>query len=157
MTDKTIAPETADAFSQSEKVDAQADATGDGLFVVALREQIADWSADCLSLIDRLRELKQNWDSYGANPVDLNSIAVAKELVRSFDRITGIDCPRVAASPAGHVALSWEWQEHSRELDLEILPDGALRYSYLDEPQPNRDCEGETNNPSLIVQLLTQW
>lgn len=111
---------------------------------------------DCLSSIDRLSDLEHNWDSYGANPVDLNSIAVAKELVRSLDSV-GIDCPRVVATPAGCVVLLWQWQQHSRELDLEILPDGTLRYSYLDELQPSWDSEGEKVDPNLIVELLTQW
>lgn len=115
-----------------------------------MSEQIAD----CLDRIDRLRDLKPNWDSYGANPVDLKSIAVAKKLVGMFVEVAGIECPRVAAWSAGNVALSWEWCDYSRELDLEILPDGTLRYSYLDEHQPNRDCEGETSDPNLIVQLL---
>ncbi len=63
----------------------------------------------------------------------------------------------MSASPAGYVALSWEWENHSRELDMEILPDGVMRYSYLDEPQPARDREGETSDPTLIAYLLTQW
>ena len=125
--------------------------------MLARRDQIADWSADCLDHIDRLRELKQNWDSYGANSVDLRSIEVAKQLVRKLAQVTGIDCPRISASPAGYVALSWEWQKHSRELDLEILPDGTLRYSFLDEDHPTNDTEGETVDPNLIAHLLTMW
>ena len=157
MTDKTSAFGTATAFSQSTGWETQASGTGEGLYgVFARRDQVADWSANCLHRIDRLHELKQNWDSYGANSVDPNSIEIAKRLVRMFAQVTGIDCPPVAASPAGYVALSWEWREHSRELDLEILPDGSLRYSYLDERQPSQDCEGETADPNLIAHLLTR-
>ncbi len=156
MSDETSAFGTAIAFSQSTGLETRANATAEGLVVFAPRDP-ADWSADCLDRIDRLRELNQNWDSYGANHVDLRSINVAKELVGMFAKVTGIDCPRVAASPAGYVALSWEWREHSRELDLEILSDGTFRYSYIDEHQPNQDCEGETNDPNPIVYLLTQW
>ena len=146
---------TANAFSQFTELPAHANATGEGLF--APRDHAADWSTNCVNRIDRLRELRQNWDSYGANPVDPDSIEVAKQLVRQFAQVTGIDCPRVAASPAGNVALSWEWDEHSRELDLEILPDGMLRYAYLDEHQPSQDCEGETYDPNQIAHLLTKW
>jgi len=157
MTDTTLAIGTANAFSQYIGLETQAGETGEGLYVVfARRDQVADWSADCLTRIDRLRELKQNWNSYGANPVGPKSIAFAKQLVCTFAKVTGIDLPRVAASPDGHVALSWEWQEYSRELDLEILPDGTLRYSYLDERQPSRDREGETRDPNRIADLLTR-
>lgn len=156
MSDETSASGTAIAFSQSTGLETRADGTAEGLVVIARRDP-ADWSADCLNRMKRLCELKQNWDSYGANPVDPGSIEVAKQLVRMFAQMTGIDCPRVAASPAGNVALSWEWEDQSRELDLEVQRDGILRYSFLDERQPSQDTEGETNDPNLIVQLLTQW
>ena len=158
MMDSTIASGTANAFSQSIGMQAQANATGEGLhMVLAQKDFPADWLQDCVDRIDRLCELKQNWDSYGANSVDPDSIEIAKQLVPMFAQVTGIDCPRVAASPAGYVALSWEWREHSRELDLEIMPDGRLRYSYLDERQPSQDCEGETVDPNRIAHLLTKW
>ena len=156
MSDETSASGTAIAVSQSTGLETRANGTAEALVVVALRDP-ADWSAVCLDRIDRLRELKQNWDSYGANPVDSGSIEVAKHLVSMFAEVTGIDCPRVAASPVGYVSLSWEWRDHSRELDLEILPDGKLRYSYLDEHQPSQDREGETYDLNQIAHLLTKW
>ncbi len=157
MTEMGFLSGEAIAFEPLVDLKASADGTGDGLFVLAQRSSPAAWHQDCIKRIERLRELKHNWDSYGANPVDRGSIEFAKQLVREFAQVTGIDCPRVAASPAGHVALSWEWQGGSRELDLEILPDGMLRYSYLDEKQPNADAEGDTADLNRIVQLLTQW
>ena len=153
MSDETSASGTAIAFSQSTGLETRADGTAEGLVVIARRDP-ADWSADCLNRMKRLCELKQNWDSYGANPVDPGSIEVAKQLVRMFAQMTGIDCPRVAASPAGHVALSWEWQEHSRELDLEILPGGMIRWSCIDDHQPSEDCEGESNDINQVVRLV---
>lgn len=158
MRDAVIAMGTANAFAQSTGLKAHADGTGEGLYgLFARRDQTADWCTDCLTIIDQLRELPPNWDSYGANPVQPESIKTAKQLLHVLAKVTGIECPRVGASPAGHVALSWEWQNHSRELDLEILPDGALRYSYVDETRPSHDREGETSDPTRIAQLLTQW
>ena len=158
MTDTTFASGTANAFSQSTGLDARADDTGEGLYVVfARRDQPADWSTDCLSRIMRLRQLPRNWDSYGANPIDPASISFATQLVQVLAQVAGVGCPHIAASPAGNVALTWEWHEHSRELNLEVLPSGSLRYSYLNERQPTEDCEGVTDNPTLIAHLLTKW
>ena len=156
MSDETSASGTAIAFSQFTELETRADGTAEGLVVLARRDS-ADWSTDCLDRIDRLRELKQNWDSYGAHPIDRNSIEVAKQLIRYYAQLTNIDCPRVAASPSGYVALSWEWQESSRELDLEILPDVTFRYSYINENHPTQDSEGETSDPGFIAHLLTKW
>ncbi len=155
MTDTTLPSGTAEAFSRSTQPETEAAGSGEGLF--AVRDQIPDWSADCVEHIARLCKLEANWDSYGASPVDPRSITIAKQLVRVLSQVSGIDRPRIAASPAGVVALSWEWEDHSRELDLEILWDGTLRYSYLDERDSNQDCEGETRFPNRIAHLLTKW
>lgn len=158
MSDTTLAIETAKAFTKSIQRTAHAGPTGEGLYIsFALRDQAADWCNNCLDNVDQLRELSFNWDSYGAKPVDSDSIQVAQQLLLQLAKFHGVDCPRVGASPAGHVAFSWEWENHSRELDLEVLPDGTLRYSYLDEAQPDHDREGETTTPDLIAHLLTQW
>lgn len=157
MNDATLAIGTANAFAQSTELPARAGSTVEGLYTMALRDHIADWCEACRNHVDRLRELNQNWNSYGANPVHPSSIQIAKQLVHGFAEVTGIGCPRVGASPAGNVALSWEWQSHSRELDLEILPDGRLRYAYFDENQPIDDCEGETVDANEIACLLTMW
>jgi hypothetical protein len=157
MIDTTWATETASAFSQFPRLATGADNTAEGLYsVLALRDRPAGWVVECIGRIERLRELKQNWDSYGAKPVDVDSIASAARLVPWLAGITGIDCPRVTASPAGHVALSWEWKQHQRELDLEILPDGTLRYAFLDEQTPADDFECETTDAREIARLLTK-
>lgn len=158
MSNSVLARGTADAFAQSTDLATREDSTGEEFYgLLALRDQSADWCKDCLSHVNRLRELKPNWDSYGAYPIHPDSIQIARQLLHQFAEVEGIACPRIGASPAGHVALSWEWQNHSRELDLEILPDGTLRYAYLDEMQPSHDREGTTLDPTLIAQLLTRW
>ncbi len=155
--DTTWAPKTASAFSEFPRLATGADSTAEGLYsLLALRDCPASWVSDCVARIERLRELTPNWNSYGANPVDVGSIASATQLVPWLAGIEGINSPRVAASPEGYVALSWEWEQQTRELDLEVLPDGTLRYSFLDERRPAADVEAETTNPGKIADLLTK-
>jgi hypothetical protein len=158
MTVGTLPSGNSTAFDQSAQRETNPAGTAEGLyFVLAPRDDAADWHKDCLERVDHLRTLQWNWDSYGANPVNVASIEIAKQLIRSFADVIGIGCPRVEASPAGYVSLSWEWQEHSRELDLEIRADGTLQYSYIDEKEPSSDREGTTADPNLIACLLTGW
>lgn len=151
MNTATLTRGTSNAFLSDIGLSTTAGETGEGLSKI-----LADWYQDSIDRINHLRKLKPNWDSYGAYPVNQNSIIFAEKLVYWFAQETEVECPRIAASPAGYVALSWEWQEHSRELDLEILSDGGLRYSYLDESQPSQDCDGEADDLTLIAHLLTQ-
>lgn len=146
-----------DAFSEARRLPAVAGGSSEGLYAVLARRSRADWCETCLREIDRLRDVVNNWNSYGALPVDRDSIEVARRLVAMLCEVAGIDHPRVAASPAGNVALSWEWQQHTRELDLEIVADGTLRFSYIDEAHPSQDLQGETIDPTYIAQLLTKW
>jgi hypothetical protein len=116
------------------------------------------WLEGCAADIDQLVGLEENWNSYGARKVDPRSIEFAKRLIVDLANMSGdIACPQVAASPDGNVALSWQWHDHSRELNVEITPDGTIRYSYIDEEDSSRDAEGETDDPHLIARLRTQW
>ncbi|QDU47607.1 hypothetical protein Mal52_61420 [Symmachiella dynata] len=156
MTHTSFAAESSTAISQSEALDATAGGTEEGL-VFARRDFVADWLQDRLIALDQLRKLEENWDSYGARSVDLTSIAIAAAIIKLLAEVIGICRPNIAASPAGNVGLSWEWEDCSRELDVEILPDISFRYSYLDEENPDLDREGTTRDLNIIANLLTAW
>lgn len=148
------AAETANGLSRAPKLMDRADDTGEGLF--AIRDRPADWTADCVARTSQLRTLPNNWNSYGANAVDVRSIECAIQLVRVLSQVTGIECPRIAASPAGYATLSWEWHSHARELDVEVLPDGRLRYGFVDEDD-GTDIERATSDVNEVAHILTKW
>ena len=156
MTEMLTATETANLTSQYVGLNSKAESTSEG-FHVASRFEIADWYDECAAKISKLKALEHNWDSYGANPVSSDSIYLAKRLLKIFAGIIGIDCPRITASPDGHAGYSWEWADYTCELDLEILPDGHLRYSYTNETSPHEDYEGTTTKLDDILYLLTKW
>lgn len=146
---------TADTFSDPLELPAGADATSEGFH--ALRDlpcQPAPWLADCLDHLAKLHTLEPNWDSYGAKAVDPISIRRAEIVVRQIAQLGTIPRPSVGASPAGNVALHWEWHLHTRELDLEISAAEPFRFAYLDERRPDRDVEGEVHGIQQIVSLL---
>jgi len=119
--------------------------------------QPADWLAERLEAIESLRDLDDDWDSYGARRIDERSIRAAQELVRRLATIVGVNRPAVAASPDGFVGLSWEWDDFSKNLDLEVLPQGHLCFGYLDGNDSAKSFEQTTSDLMLIAQLLTQW
>ena len=123
--------------------------------VVARRSHQPDWLQERLRRIDRLRELEPNWDSYGAKRIDLPSIDLANQLLKSLSKIEGVECPTVTASPDGNVGLCWDSGE--RSLDVEVLPSGKFAYAYLNENAPAMDREGVTTSADHLILLLTQW
>lgn len=114
-----------------------------------------NWCDTCCDAINKLSELEENWDSYGAKPVDRDSIQAAILFTQIISQIDGIQCPRVAASPGGCVALTWEWDDFNQELDIHFDVNDSFRYSYINERQPKRDCEGDINNLIKLAVILT--
>jgi len=155
---RTFPSDGAIAFSPPGGLITSAANTGEGLYPISTqRDHTTNWLQDCIDRIGRLHQLKPNWDSYGAEPVDPRSIEFAKQFLQDLVFLSTVECPRVAASPEGNVALSWESADYLCELDLEVLPDGHIQYSYIDERPPVFEIEGETAAPDPIVNLLAQW
>ena len=54
--------------------------------------------------VDRLRELKEDWDSYGAPPIDPEHIDAAKKVVRALEA-ANISIYCVGPTPDGTVVI----------------------------------------------------
>lgn len=77
------------------------------------------------SEIRRLAELKANWDSYGAPPIDKEVIAAAYRVASHFPTDMK-HWPRVVPMSTGE--LQFEWIAHDVILEIEIECDEVLRY-----------------------------
>lgn len=116
-----------------------------------------DWSDTCCDKIINLSELKENWNSYGAKPVNEKSIkwaTIFAQIVSMYGCIHGIPAPRVAASPEGNVGLSWEWDSFNQEIDIEIYADGSINYAYVNERDADLDREGTVSELMNLAVLI---
>ncbi len=50
----------------------------------------------------------ENWDGYGARPIDLNSFNEAKRFIRALP--TTVPDPEVAVDPDGEISLEWYFE-----------------------------------------------
>ena len=93
----------------------------------------AEWLADVTRELRELVDLPEDWDGYGALPVDPRSITRGIEVVGQLARIT-TEGPDAYGTPDGTAELSWEWVEgaNRKELIVEFRLDGRLRYALLD-------------------------
>lgn len=123
--------------------------------VFARRETYPEWLREMIEKLENLATLQENWDSYGAGPIDKRSIKKARDLIGYLAAFIAVDCPAVAGTPDGHVGFSWD--EGSWSLNAKILPDGRIKYVYLDERDATKDRETTTRNWSDLLDLLTQW
>jgi len=117
------------------------------------RRRRTEWLSR-LRQLDDLSRLGPNWNSYGAEPIDKDSITVAAAILRCLATESSIELPTVTASPDGNAALAWDDGRYC--LDLEVLPDGRMEYAFVDRADAEQDQEGRTREIQRIVSLLSR-
>lgn len=123
--------------------------------VYALRESKPKWLPITIDKLRSLAGLEENWDSYGAVPVDLRSIERAAELIEYLGMFVNVDEPAVGATPDGEAGLSWDGGSWS--LDVDVTPDGRYEYVFIDEQDSSAEIENATHNPADLLQYLPAW
>lgn len=83
--------------------------------VNALELELMGWRA-ARAFLDTIAALPQNWDSYGARPVDPRAIALA--------RIMTIRPASIVPTSGGGIQL--EWHEDGLHAEVVIHPDGSI-------------------------------
>ena len=74
--------------------------------------------------LDHLADLPQNWDSYGASPINPKVIQRVRAILREILALGGEDIPLPFVAPAGDGGLELEWTSLSgEELMLELSPE----------------------------------
>ncbi len=86
-----------------------------------------------------LLDLKENWNSYGAPPIDPGTLGFALAfLVRTMR--DGTPRPAVLASPRGGLQL--EWHEQGIDLEIKVLPGGRFRV-YLEDLRTGEEVDSD--------------
>ncbi len=71
---------------------------------------------------EHIRSLKENWDSYGAGPIDKRAISAAHQIIQAMKRE-----PRIMPTSVGGILLSWDTGlSEIGDVDLWIEADGTL-------------------------------
>lgn len=115
----------------------------------------AEWARNVLAAIAELTLLQKNWNSYGANQINTESIFCATGLANYLCRVDTVDEPVVTGTPDGNVAFAWDDGVHS--LDLEIRRNGLIEYSFIHEKDESQTCEGSTRDIEEIAGYLAAF
>ena len=72
--------------------------------------------------IKSFRELKQNWDGYGAEPLEPSVIVAALHFVDL------IGCsPNIKVFPTALGTIQFEWENGIYYIETEVHPDGSIQ------------------------------
>jgi hypothetical protein len=105
-----------------------------------------------LERIKSLRDLPENWDTYGGVPVTERSATSASEIL-CWLAADGRQPDYIRVRPHGIAPLAsgglqLEWRGPHGELTIEIYPDGR-RGSYTVETRTGEDIERDEEDPSM--------
>lgn len=104
-----------------------------------------------------VRKLPENWDSYGSPPPTESAFAIAIRLLTAID-FDELPSPRIIPVSGGGVQL--EWDVGIRELELEIMSDGSMKYLKVEHGEPLDEQEivplDLARLRSLVTWLISQ-
>jgi hypothetical protein len=108
------------------------------------RRTAGEW----LTLVD----LPENWNSYGAPPIDGNAIKLALEILQ---RSMQPDSPPPSVVPTSRGGVQLEWHRDGIDIEVEVAPEGDVTMTY-DNARSGDEWEAEQiqRNPEPLQRAL---
>jgi hypothetical protein len=111
------------------------------------------WFKPTVERLKHLLQLREDWDSYGAAPVDPRA---ARKALQLLALTTSLATPAPAVVPTVRGGLQLEWHQPDVDLEVEVPPSGPLRMTYENFVE-GREWEGELrSNLAPLVEALAQ-
>lgn len=107
---------------------------------------------DINTRLEELTELHEDWDGYGARPIDRHAAWFALRVI-TLTTSHGLPAPEIFPVPSGGVQL--EWTSSLMELEFEIEPGGRSVVFVGDDTRSGRHFDGVLpRDQSLFRQAL---
>jgi hypothetical protein len=100
--------------------------------------QPAQWYAVVESQLGWISSLRENWDGYGAAPVDHAAIRRAWRFLREVMPVDAI-APDIGPTKVG--LLQFDWHTDTADLEIRMRPAGEFAVSFDDIRSPERSWE----------------
>src|ERR1700733_1648912 len=112
---------------------------------------IPQWAIPAVESAIQLLALPQNWDSYGALPIESSAIERGIELLGEIMSANSL-APTFVPTTSGGCQL--EWHTHSRDLEIEISADAEFASVYFDDRIRNLKGEGALSEYLEIAKAM---
>lgn len=116
-----------------------------GVVVAAPR---TDWGSELLRKIDSLSKLAPGWDGRHSPPPTPEALEQTRAVILEAAADPSFPRPHVGPVPGG--GLQVEWTSDGFEVEVEVLPDGALMYLVSG---PGREDFGSLRGAGSVRQL----
>ena len=106
------------------------------------------WLALAVAELNRVFSLPADWDSYGAVPVNQQTLAGA--FIVLIDLMEGRSTlPKISASVAGGV--EFEWHQPGLGLEIEVRAPSMIHAYFYDDDNPNAEWEDDVAPDHVIL------
>jgi hypothetical protein len=108
-----------------------------------------------LEQLELMRNLGENWDGYGADSPQANAIDLAQSFVSLIEALRKAAEPNGGAlyvSPTRIGGVLIEWEDHLREHEIQIDPDGSLSFLHLDKGTGKIETRKFSPESPVVVQ-----
>lgn len=102
-------------------------------FIVIVHSQ---WETQSVKSVLQMQKLPSDWDSYGSPPPARKAVDASLVLLWQITKLGLEDLPVPHVVPVPGGGIQFEWQVGSRELELEVLPDGSAEFLKVEDGDP---------------------
>ena len=115
-------------------------------------ESQSSWMQPLLDKVVRLETLRENWDSYGARPIDPNIAQATIKLLCEF--LTPSD-PIPSIVPTAHGSILLEWHEGGCDLEVEMRSPTSIQLVFDDGNEQEESEQASFDQIRAKVDVLT--
>lgn len=112
-----------------------------------------NWARDTVDGLLDLLNLRPNWDSYGARPIERTAVETAVPLL--FQLMTN-DTPSPSTIPTSTGGIQLEWHQQGIDLEITIPPSGLVTAFVHDDATGEEWETGLSDALSRVKQIIME-
>ncbi len=110
---------------------------------------LSSWQIQTINRIIHLRNLHEDWDSYGSHAPSTSIINKSIELIQA---LPSEDFPVPEVIPTSGEGIQFEWRDENKELEIEVNKYGEIVYLKCENEEPVQEgsIEGSDQLSNLV-------
>jgi hypothetical protein len=125
----------------------------EGRIVIKGEDKEPAWLGPTVQALIEILDLPENWDSYGARPINQETVLFALQLL---DETMQAETPPPRVVPTTRGGVQLEWHTRGVDLEIEIQAPGRIYASYEDHRSGDEWEEELTTDLTCLSNALSE-
>ncbi len=110
------------------------------VYRIRIGSEVPDWIHNVIAKLNEFLTLEENWDSYGAEKIDVNSTIFVFEMLTELIKI---DITEPFIFPSNDGGIQMEWHKADVDFEIKINPDRNVEFLFDDDRNEFNSIEEE--------------